>query len=742
LNTQDNVVSSFLNTRDSRIGHILGNVIDAESGESLPYVNLVLQGTDLGSASDLKGQFILSDVPAGKYNLIATYIGYKETILKDIIIQEGNTAEITISMFPSFLISDAVVITASRKAQTVVMAPASIGLVSEKQLTEKNISTFDQAFQDIPGVQITRSSGANVQAFSIRGASEVAGGGIGNRVLLLIDGRPALSPESGGALWNLVPMNSIERIEVVKGAYSSLFGSNAMGGVVNVITKTPTTEPWMKFHVNYGIYNKAPSYTGYSEFNDFGRADMSYGRTMGKISFLTDFGYKSNDGHKENASFQQYNAYGKVKYNFSNNRNILLSANYNSIRNDSPATWISRKLAYTVGEHKKDDIQYRKEYNTDLHYYALTKSNLKYSSRFFYYLNDSDYIFNGDPDNDSTNVNMFKQSVDEESIYARRLGNVTQVDFTLGSKHYMIAGADVKFDKVIGLPDTILYGTHSAFSFGTYVQDEISFSDKFIATIGMRYDLYDIKKEFRQPNFSPKIAMVYKVHDNFSIRSLFAQAFRDPSISERYIKFAQGSGLRFIPNPDLEAEKLLLSAELGTQFRILDKISVDIAGFYNNYNNLISFQQAPNAGGAWEVINLKKAVLQGAEISVKYKYKDLLDLYAGYTYLDAKDISEERFNDELAYKIKHSFSFSTNLKYKNFTLNFNGRYNDKVKEVFLYPGSEPTAYSLLNTKLSYTFKDYYSIYFALDNINDTQYEELERYRMPGRSFTIGGYVNM
>ncbi|MCB0627341.1 MAG: TonB-dependent receptor plug domain-containing protein, partial [Saprospiraceae bacterium] len=82
-----------------------------------------------------------------------------------------------------------------------------------------------------------------VQAFSIRGASEVAGGGIGNRVLLLIDGRPALSPESGGALWNLVPLNSVERIEVVKGAYSSLYGSSAMGGVINVITHKPEAEP-------------------------------------------------------------------------------------------------------------------------------------------------------------------------------------------------------------------------------------------------------------------------------------------------------------------------------------------------------------------------------------------------------------------------------------------------------------------------------------------------------------------
>jgi len=727
---------------DSFPGHsgtIKGLVTDIESGESLPFVHVLIRGSKTGVATNKQGYFTIPDLPPGVYTILASYIGYNEELVTNVPVEAGKETVLTIRLSPTFLITDEVIITASRKTQSVKLAPASIGLVTQKQLQAKNILSFDQAFGDIPGIHVTRSSGANVQAFSIRGASEVAGGGIGNRVLLLVDGRPALSPESGGALWNLVPLNSIERIEVVKGAYSSLFGSSAMGGVVNVITKIPSNQPETRVHFGYGFYNKAPSYTGYSKFNDFYHAKISHSRTIKRLSLLFDTGYKNNDGHKENASFSQFNFYGKAKYNLAGNRNIQLSANFNRILNDSPATWLSTKKAYTVAEHKKDDIQDRREYNADIHYYALTKSNLKYSSRFYYYLNSSLFLFNSDPGNDSTNVNTGRQFVDEESVRAGRIGNITQVDLFLSSKHYLIAGIDSKFDKIVGLPDSILYGTHSAISFGAYVQDEYSISERFIITGGIRYDLYSIAGDYSEANISPKIALVYKVNENFSIRSLFAQAFRDPSISERYIKFAQGSGLRFKPNPSLRSERLDISSELGAKLRLYPGISLDLALFYNKYKNLISFRQVSPPGQelVFEVINLKRALMQGMEISVKMEKKKFFDLVLGYTFLDAQDISSDRYNNNLAYKIKHSFSFSGNAYYKQFSLNFNGRYHDDVKEVFLYPGDEPEAYFLINTRLSYLINENTSLYFALNNITDSQYEELERYRMPGRSFSTG-----
>jgi len=128
-------------------------------------------------------------------------------------------------------------------------------------------------------------------------------------------------------------------------------------------------------------------------------------------------------------------------------------------------------------------------------------------------------------------------------------------------------------------------------------------------------------------------------------------------------------------------------------------------------------------------------------VYVKLKPTENTSISTAYTYLDAKDDSNDRKNDFLAYKIKHSFSFAAHGAHKGFSLSINGRYNDKVTEVFLYPGSEPKAYFLLNGKIGYKINSKQFVYFALDNITNTQYEQLERYRMPGRSFTFGYKLN-
>lgn len=725
-------------------GSIAGVARDAESGEQLPLVHIRLADSQAGTSTSLDGAFSLEGLKPGKYSLMASYVGYETLQLDQIEVFAGQATTLSLPLKPTAVLAEEAVVTATLRPQAVKMAPASIGLVTSKQLREKNLTTFDQAFDEVPGVIVTRSSGANVQAFSIRGASEVAGGGIGNRVLLLIDGRPALSPESGGALWNLVPLSSIERIEVVKGAYSSLYGSSAMGGVVNVITRKPSAEPHTRLHLNYGFFNRAPRSSGYNRFNDFHTLEFSHSRQHGHFSYLVDASWKANDGHREKSGFDLFNLYGKASWQFARNRFLQLSGNANRIFNDTPATWLSKRQAYSVAPFRRDDYQDRREFNADLYYYALPNERVKYSSRFYYYHNYSLFTFDGEPGNDSTNVNFGKQLVAESSIRTQRLGNVSQLDLYTSSNHYLIAGTDVKWDKVVGLPDTVLYGRHQALSLGAYVQDEITFSEKFIATLGIRFDHYSILGEgVRESNLSPKLAMVYKARPGLSFRMLLAQAFRDPAMAERYIKFEQGGGLRFRPNPGLRPERLILSAELGAKIALQPKASVDVAFFYNRYQNLISFQQLskPLEPLLYEVINLKAAVMQGIELAYERHLGDFLVLRLGYTFLDARDASEERVNDALAYKVRHAFSLSATAHYGKFMLNLNSRYRSRIEEVFIYPGSEPDAAFIANGKLSYRIKNRHSCYLAVDNINNALYEELERYRMPGRSFLAGVEFN-
>ena len=211
-------------------------------------------------------------------------------------------------------------------------------------------------------------------------------------------------------------------------------------------------------------------------------------------------------------------------------------------------------------------------------------------------------------------------------------------------------------------------------------------------------------------------------------------------MAERFIKFEQGGGLSFEPNPSLKSEKLALSAEVGVKWSLKNRSSFDVAVFYNKYRDLISFQQMskPLEPLRYKVINLKEAVMQGFEVVYNRLVGEKARLNIGYTYLDARDVSEGRLNENLAYKIKHTLSVGATTYVGKFTASANLRYRSAIKEVFIYPGSEPGAALVLNAKIAWQPIKQAQFYLALDNLTNSQYEELERYRMPGRNYTMGG----
>ena len=157
----------------------------------MAYVNIHIANSTKGTTSDQKGNFQLEGVQNSD-GIIFSMIGFKTFVLENV---SRESDPILIELQPEIYLADEVVISASRKTQSLSLAPASVGIVTQAHLANAGVKSFDDAFHQISGVQVTRSSGSNVQALSIRGASEVAGGGIGNRVLLLLDGRPAITPK-------------------------------------------------------------------------------------------------------------------------------------------------------------------------------------------------------------------------------------------------------------------------------------------------------------------------------------------------------------------------------------------------------------------------------------------------------------------------------------------------------------------------------------------------------------------
>lgn len=719
---------------DALYGEISGRVLDAETREPLAFVNVYLDSTRLGAATALDGSFLLRQVPPGKYRLHLSRLGYEPVLVHDLLLAPGKLYARDFSMRESPLAGQEVTITAARKEQTAQMAPASVAILNAMDLKHRHIATFDQALETVPGVAVMRSASTNVQSLSIRGSSDVAGGGVGNRVLLLIDGRPALTSDAGGALWSLVPTNFIDRVEIVKGAFSSLYGSTAMGGVVNVITRRPTYHRQTRVEATYGIYElPAPALRYTNEPGYLNALGLSHSGRKNQLSYLLNFSRKQSTGFRERSAYEFYDLYGKLLYDFRANRNLELSLGATTSKNDYPHTWLDNLQPYRVIPRYQDDRQEKLNYNADVFYWAVPSPRVKYSSRFYFYRNTARSFFNeNEPNWIQTRNDPFGLRT---HIDADKLGNITQLDWSMTPAHYLILGVDTQIDRVQSSPDTIMYGDRQVNNFAAYAQDEISATSHLTFTAGLRLDHNVLVHGKRQAQISPKLAAVYRVSERVSLRALAGQAFRAPSIAERFFQEEISGGTLFVPNPELKAERMN-SFELGGRGQLGKWFETDAAYFHYRYRDMIYWIALPQEIGQFEPIfqvrNLNRALMQGYEIGVNFYWQPRLHVRAAYTYLDAKDRSENRTDDLLAYRIRHSFNFGASWRAQKYELSFDGRYNGRVEEVFLYPNNEPEAYVLLNAKATARFIKGFAFSASCNNLLDTQYEELARYRMPGR----------
>ena len=750
------------NSYENSSSGIKGVVLDMETDEVINDVKISLtspEGKQIAETqSDLKGLFAFTNIKAGKYNLFVRRIGYK-LIIEEITLTESSLADIKIELPPEEINTEKINVTATKTEQTLQHTPSSISIVTAEDIANKNIITFDNILQGVEGVAVTRTSGINVNSLSIRGSSDVAGGGIGNRVLLLLDGRPSLTGDSKGALWSLIPVSIIERTEIVKGAFSSLYGSSAIGGVVNVITKKPTYTPYTGINLNYGIYNKLNDSLKFSNsLQTFRGVDAVNSNTLGKFSYLLNFNYKKNDGHAEQTDYEFYGGMGKFMYDLFANRDLEFTAQYTKSSSAYPHYW--RKDAGSVSEPYKTAPYYlgdriKKETSSfDIFYRAVPTANSKYTSRFYYYSLASESFYN--PDNPVSE--QFGSTVTGLYTYINsyNFGNISQVDFQLGKKNYFITGIDAQWNIVKSNPESILYGDQQQNNLGLYAQDQYKIithnnGDEILtSTFGGRIDHNLFVGGSQTTQFSPKFSLVFtpEIKSNFlnniSYRFLVGRAFRSPSIAELFFKKELFGGFDFVYNPNLKPEEMV-SYEIGFMKQYKNRFTIDFSAFLNSYDNLIQYV---NIGGGiygpFQVQNIANSQIRGLEFMIDYKagFK-IFERHLGYrlnfnyTYMDARDLSPNRTEDFLPYKPSHLLNFSADLNYRDFYFNLTGKYVSKIDEDLFYKFEEPKAYLVMDSKISKRISDKFTVFFAVSNLFDVQYQELERTQAPNRNFNSG-----
>ena len=209
-----------------------GHVLDRNTGEHVPFLVVSLKGTTVGTTTGDSGHYFLEHLPEGTFILQVSGVGYK-TEMKEIVLKDGVSLEVNFFVEEDNVMLDGVVVSANRSETTRMMAPTLVNVVDMETYDKVNATSLSQGLSFQPGVRVENNcQNCSYQQVRINGLD-------GPYTQILIDSRPIFSALAGVYGIEQLPANMVDRVEVMRGGGSALFGSSAIAGTINIITKEP-----------------------------------------------------------------------------------------------------------------------------------------------------------------------------------------------------------------------------------------------------------------------------------------------------------------------------------------------------------------------------------------------------------------------------------------------------------------------------------------------------------------------
>lgn len=686
-----------------RYGTIWGTVVAAQNRQPIPGASVMLEGTLLGAATDARGNFTLVRVPAGRYTVKVAMIGFVP-VRREVVVRAGEQAELHVTLEETVIETPSVVVTASKRYQEIGDSPMSVSVVSQARLNQIGEFNLEQILQYAPGVNFMGSQ------INIRGSSGYSHGA-GTRVLYLVDGVPILPGDSGDIKWDLLSPGQIDHIEIVKGAGSALYGSSAMGGVINVITKDPTPRPVTQVRLLAGFYDQ-PAYREWRWTNrllHFNETSVSHSRRFNGGELVLAGGRTESLGYRENGNLLRYNLTAKLGWRISPQVHLALTNNWNASEYGSSFMWQSQNHPLEAPEAAVGDKVKSWKANVNAVYRHALSEKLGLKARLSYFHNRWENFFHDNNDYSS----------------AQKLGFEIQTDFLPRHGHALTAGVEGTFDRV----QSTMFDNHEAYNLAFYAQDELKLPWRLQLTIGGRFDLSHIDIGIDDRQLSPKVGLVWKARPGSTLRLSSGRGFRAPSVAERFTDVVV-SGLRVVPNLQLRAESAWCY-EAGVNQEISKHFLLDLALFNNQYHDLI--EPEPDASGTVRFINVTEARIRGIETSLQGSlWKGRLTPALSYTLLDPWDITAK---DYLAYRARHLFTGTVTFTQGPFRVGVDYRYVSRLERVKVYPRDQRVAQKVADLRLGYRLLGT-DISFDIGNLFNYNYTQVERTLMPIRHYTM------
>ncbi len=607
---------------------VTGKILNEDTAQPLPYVNLVLTELGLGSTSNDDGYFSISDLPTGTHTLSISYIGFEEKIF-EISVPQG--APLNLSLKPELIEMSTLVVTGTRTERFLKDVPVTTQVITREKLQEAGGSDISQVLGYVTGIAVVENqfgTGIELSGFDA------------NHVLVMIDGVKMIGRTNGQLDISQIPVEQIERIEVVKGAASALYGSEAMGGVVNIITSKSNHDPGIKIGSVLG----------------------GYGRLGGSISLSANLlGWKSKlhansriyGGNTLNTGslWENGSAYDKLNYGFQTVGHLTeaLSMDFQ----------ISRFTEVQTADVSTnfDDVTTNLRNTGRLE--LVSKGQLMTWTMGLDY-SDYDHVYERVVTS-SGFVSSSDQTL-EQLIRGELRGQMDHND------HALMLGVGNESERTES--DRIVGGEQNASLSHLFLQDEWSLTPKTSTTLGARWDSHSIYGDY----LSPKISLMFKPEMISRIRLSFGQGFRAPTFKELFIDYTVvGIGYRIIGNPELNPERSN-NFNLDLERWHTQKYHGRMNFFYNRIENLIdyTFLRLEDNMQLWQTANIKQAITSGAEVDLTYFFNKRVELTMGYAFLNTWDVDNE---SPINLKAKHKANTSLRIKLTNSaSFNVSGQY--------------------------------------------------------------------
>ena len=691
--------------------NVFGHVLDKETGEHLPFITVILKGTTIGTTTDNSGHYFLKNLPEGKFTLEFKYLGYK-TVTRDVKLEKGKTQEVNVEMEEDRIALDGVVVSANRSETSRRLAPTLVNVIDSKVFNTTSAVNLAQGLNFQPGVRVeTNCQNCGFQQVRINGLD-------GPYTQILIDSRPIFSALSGVYGLEQIPANMIDRVEVMRGGGSALFGSSAIAGTINIITKEPLRNSGELTHTLSSI-------EGSSSFDNNTTLNASLVTENGKAGMYI-FG---QNRHRSGYDYDNdgYTELPKLKNQTVGFRSYLKTSTYSKLTFE-----YHHMNEYRRGGNLLDRPPHEADIAEQLEH-SIDGGGLKFD------LFSSDYKHR-------LSVFTSAQNTDRDSYYGtgqdpNAYGKTTDLTFMTGTQY------SYSFDQFLFMPSDLTAGLEYNYDhlkdemigYNRYTNQKVHIESLFLQNewknkrwsflIGARMDKHNM---IDNVVFSPRANVRFNPTEDINIRASYSSGFRAPQAfdEDMHISAVGGEIAMIRRAKDLKEEKsqsLSTSVDFYHRFKNGIQVNFLLEGFYTSLNDVFVLEEI----GKDEQGNIIKerrngsgAKVMGLTLEGKSVLSSWLSLQAGATLQRSRYNEPEKWSEnenvpteKKMFRTPNTYGYftATLTPLKHFTASLSGTYTGSMLVQHL-AGYIPMDKAVntpdffdMNIKLAYDFHIYKDI---------------------------------